>query len=141
MPLGVFVGPINYSLFSHPSSGQWREEADGDHNSIFVHMNGSLEDEAGVSALLCLRALRARIRQTSLPRGGSAAGVQVPSLEDGDAHSPCRQLPPSEVRRLWAVPAIPAPRRPFLLHPREGESARGQKRPGTLHNSLHMEKT
>ena len=90
---------------------------------------------------MCLRALRARIGQTSLPRGDSAAGVQGPSLEDGDSHSPCRQLPPSEVRRLWAVPAIPAPQRPFLLHPREGESARGQKRPGTLHNSLHMEKT
>lgn len=55
------MGPINHSPFSHPTSGEWREEADGDHNSIFVHMNGSLEDEAGVSALLCFRALRARI--------------------------------------------------------------------------------
>ena len=88
MPLGVFVGTINYSIFSHPSSGQWREEADGDHNSIFVHMNGSLEDEAGVSALLCLRALRARIRQTSLPREAALLGCRAPPWRTGTLTAP-----------------------------------------------------
>lgn len=79
-------------------------------------MNGSLEDEAGVSALLCFHALRPRIEQTSLPRGGNAAGgCRVPPWRMGGSRSPCRQLPPSEVRRprlhlhFYFTEAIPTP--------------------------------
>lgn len=86
--------------------------------------------------------LRPRIEQTSLPRGGNAAGGagSLPGAEDGGSRSPCRQLPPSEVELTQAAP-------PFLLHGghsystpgrRASEGSRGQA--AQLMQLRHMEK-